>query len=70
MSDIKDGGPAYPINAYESRDRCIYLGMTLRDYMAIHAPSMCDDPQATMTEICRYRYIWADAMLEAREVKP
>ena len=44
--------------------------MTLRDYMAIHAPSICDDPNDTMTKICRYRYVWADEMLAAREVKP
>jgi hypothetical protein len=31
------GGPAFPINANESADRCIYTGMTLRDYFAAHA---------------------------------
>jgi hypothetical protein len=35
MSDTS--GPAFPINANESADRCIYTGMTLRDYFAAKA---------------------------------
>jgi hypothetical protein len=35
--DKDTSGPAFPINANESADRCIYTGMTLRDYFAAAA---------------------------------
>jgi hypothetical protein len=35
MNRKKDGGPAYPGRVYNTREH--YLGMSLRDYFAIHA---------------------------------
>lgn len=35
MSNTNTGGPAFPIDANETADRCIYTGMTLRQYAAI-----------------------------------
>jgi|SanBayMetagenome_1026888.scaffolds.fasta_scaffold17830_5 hypothetical protein len=66
---MTDGGPAFPINANESADRCIYTGMTLRDYFA--AKAMQGDWAAGNAEddLCvaaaRYYYM-ADAMLKER----
>jgi len=66
------GGPAFPINANESADRCIYTGMTLRDYFAAAMVSSgtvfkngrpADTPEA----VARQAYELADAMLKARE---
>jgi hypothetical protein len=66
---MNTGGPAFPINANESADRCIYTGMTLRDYFAAHAMGVCDDtlrPAYTFNEKAEYAYKMADAMLKAR----
>ena len=66
ISDIKDGGPAFPNKAsYDGQSGySIHGGMTLRDYFAAHAPV----PQTAMpvAEHCAYRYRYADAMLAAR----
>ena len=61
-----DGGPAFPINANESADRCIYTGMTLRDWfagMALQgmAPHIDDEVKAA-----RWCYEMADSMLKER----
>ena len=66
---INDGGPAFPFNQYGVR----YGGMTLRDWFASHATE--EDilaVQGTYRLVSRYeaRYIHADRMIEAREVKP
>ena len=63
---MTDGGPAFPINANESADRCIYTGMTLRDWfagMALQgmAPHIDDEVKAA-----RWCYEMADAMLKER----
>ena len=63
---MNDGGPAFPINANESADRCIYTGMTLRDWFAGMslqgmAPHIDDEVKAA-----RWCYEMADAMLEER----
>lgn len=42
-------------------------GMTLRDYLAAHAP-LPNDAMA-LDDHCEYRYRYADAMLRARNVK-
>jgi len=63
---MNTGGPAFPINANESADRCIYTGMTLRDYFA--AKAMQEYVGANTQEHgARKAYEWADAMLKARE---
>jgi hypothetical protein len=70
MSNANTGGPAFPINANESADRCIYTGMTLRDYFAAKAlQGILTDPEIVMgaTEIADLSYKYAEAMLKARE---
>jgi hypothetical protein len=88
MSNRDDGGPAFPVDI--TGVGMTLLGMSLRDYMAIHAPvseiqkifpSSAQDVaewiapsveahsqgKGQMLFITKARYIWADAMLEARE---
>ena len=72
MSNTNTGGPAFPINANESADRCIYTGMTLRDYFAAKAmQGMFDywheNPNLEFEHIASCSYDMADAMLKARE---
>lgn len=82
MRNIKDGGPAFPV-----QDAATWQahGMTLRDYFAAHATEQ--DIQAygefIRKEVFRFghpvelsddwrvtaRYMHADAMLEEREAK-
>jgi hypothetical protein len=70
---INDGGPAFPRHAYDGHD-----GMTLRDYFASQATDAdiaairARHEHELGTKITReqVRYIHADAMLRAREVKP
>jgi hypothetical protein len=69
---MKDtGGPAFPINANESADRCIYTGMTLRDYFAAKAmQAAITSPNLAVFEddvIAEGAYKIADAMMKARE---
>ena len=66
---INDGGPAFPIDANNSLDRCIYTGMTLRDWFAGQAltqTAVDHEPDSA----ARLAYDYADAMIAAREVKP
>jgi len=70
MSEIKDGGPAFPPNG-EWKD---HQGMTLRDYFAAKAmqgyvPIQIDNDWSD-TDVAKYSYMLADAMLRAREAKP
>lgn len=83
MSEIYDGGAAFPCNALESRngDIIIYAtaGMSLRDYFAAKAPSppdwwlndLPDSAKCQLAQIANalseWNYIYADAMLKARE---
>ena len=70
-------GPAFPINANESADRCIYTGMTLRDYFAAKAmqsffeaavaEAFTLDQDINCDMAARISYTMADAMLKARE---
>ena len=72
MSTIDDGGPAFP----QGDDSAWGTGMTLRDWFATHATdadiAAIQNPPHGAQNITRYeaRYIHADAMLKAREVKP
>jgi hypothetical protein len=69
MTEVKTGGPAFPINANESADRCIYTGMTLRDYFAAKAmKTYSNDTEELMLENAIHAYKQADAMLKAREL--
>lgn len=65
--ETKDGGPAFPVPP-----NWVYLGMSLRDYFAAHAPYINDlyhtisSEQKLLTDAER-AYRWADAMLKVRE---
>jgi hypothetical protein len=75
MSTINDGGSAFPMhpNSWE-------YGMTLRDWFATHATEadiaavrghgLAADLANGLGTRYEARYIHADAMLRAREVKP
>lgn len=75
MSDIEDGGPAFPRMPYDVR----HPGMTLRDWFAgqaldiaaaaeIAAPTHCGNSNSpTYKGIAARAYLLADAMLEARK---
>lgn len=69
-------GPAFPIDATESADRCIYTGMTLRDYFAAQALKsiLYADRVSGIIGVNNYEqnrandaYQMADAMLKARQ---
>jgi hypothetical protein len=73
MSEIKDGGPAFPQYGFDKvAERFTSQGgMTLRDYFAAKAMQgmlACDidcSPEA-VPHIAKSAYIVADAMLKAR----
>ena len=68
MSNTNTGGPAFPIDANESADRCIYTGMTLRDYFAAKAmQAIVSNGDVDPQKISQASYIIADTMLKARE---
>ena len=76
MSDKKnDGGPAYPNNGNYSLSPSV--GISLRDHFAGIAPA--EEVNAIMVKYIRSawldalteaRYIWADAMIKARDHSP
>lgn len=67
MSEINEGGAAFPVSA----DNMQSLGMSLRDYFAAKAMSgyMVGTAQPNAVAIAETAYEVADAMLAAREVK-
>ncbi|QDP48417.1 MAG: hypothetical protein Tp118SUR00d2C21406231_33 [Prokaryotic dsDNA virus sp.] len=78
MTDIPDGGPAFPsemlINS-TTKGSLPYSGMSLRDYFAAQAlAGFCttmgyvDEPN--WWKMSRDAYDVADAMIEARKVQP
>lgn len=78
MSEIKDGGPAFPISSPSGTPEYMPMrdGMTLRDYFAAACiPEMIrlsmDQDGGWLTEnVANGCYNLADAMLKAREIKP
>jgi hypothetical protein len=76
MSEIKTGGPAFPIGSGDMRDP---TGMTLRDYFAAKAmqSTLADDayierthtPAEWLETVAKASYEMADAMIKAREAK-
>ena len=78
MSEIDDGGPAFPGLIPGAMGTVIRSqeGMSLRDWFAgqalagMHARDSYDDGQASPKQRARLAYIDADAMIEARKVKP
>ena len=72
MSEINDGGPAFPrIEPASGGDGPrIYFVMTLRDYFAAKALPWCIgqcDPENWAKNSAKAAYDVADAMLEARK---
>lgn len=75
MSEIKDGGPAFPYSALEPTERrglvgTMYAdnqGMSLRDWFAGMAIMGKADRQGLHPEQIKDAYAIADAMLKARE---
>lgn len=65
-----DGGPAFP--SHGSMGEVAHQGMTLRDYIAIHATDK-DIEHYIDSGMARNRrnarYMFADSMLRAREAK-
>jgi len=76
MSEIDDGGPAFP--CVETKYRSSIPGMSLRDAMAIEAmqglmtlyAQVCGDEEATIATNARLAYAQADAMLAERKKAP
>jgi hypothetical protein len=68
MSNINNGGPAFPFDGYYGET----YGMTLRDWFAGQAlAGLTADPDMPGAARCAaLAYAYADAMLRAREVKP
>jgi hypothetical protein len=71
MSEINDGGPAFPVEVYDfDKDEFVNeRGMTLRDYFAAHAPN-CPESfkprKGDLWNIATWRYMYADIMIKAR----
>ena len=69
MAD-KDGGPAFPCKESDGVYITRFPGMTLRDCFAAQALSGCDSSYyAYETDLARYCYRVADAMIKARSAK-
>jgi len=79
MSDIKNGGAAFPsgesysVNGVINQRGPLNQGMTLRDYFATQALAGLlaagDHDNFTANAIAKDSYVLADAMLEARGEK-
>ena len=82
MSEIKDGGPAFPVPIAGCNDGGVYNtleqsggklgGMSLRDYFAAKAmqgmlASPHANPKASMMRCAMESYAMADAMLAMRQ---
>jgi polyhydroxyalkanoate synthesis regulator protein len=69
MSDIKTGGPAFPVFPETGGGHAAaFQGMTLRDYFAAKAMQglLASEVEASMKEFAKKAYAMSDAMLEAR----
>lgn len=73
MDRKEDGGPAFPRTG-ATVDARPQIGMTLRDYLAAHAPAMTDqwfedsrqEGETWMQVESAWRYAYADAMIAER----
>jgi hypothetical protein len=80
MSEIKDGGPAFPMSAHVKtpggHETVQISGMTLRDYFAAQAMNAFVRGEGSLhyptvqEGLAKRSYQIADAMLRAREVQP
>ena len=73
MSEIYNGGPAFPLHPDLSPEWTAFTGMTLRDWFAgqalmsmLSAPDKISD--STFKVAAGLAYQFADAMLDAREM--
>ena len=66
MSEIKDGGPAFPQYVINNGGAYVDGGMTLRDYFAAKAMQSFIGVYSHEGDISRNAYKVADAMLKAR----
>jgi hypothetical protein len=71
MSEIKDGGPAFPVTRDDMAQNDAWGGMTLRDYFAAKAMQGIiignrADESALTIGAAKDAYAVADAMLRAR----
>ena len=65
MSEIDDGGAAFPVGgSISSRP-----GMSLRDWFAGQAMRACATSDPTPEAAARWSYLYADAMLSARKAE-
>ena len=74
MSEINDGGPAFPTLHIPYASPPAWSGMNLRDYFAakamqgdISSMQAHEDPASAAHHIAARAYAVADAMLKARE---
>lgn len=69
---VKDGGPAFP--SHGTMGEVVQEGMSLRDYMAVHAPSpeveelrvVLSTTRPGTASTVEARWAWADQMLKGR----
>lgn len=67
MSDIKTGGPAFPLHNHGVQTLGMHLsGMTLRDYFAAKAMQGILFEGLDPAETAKHAYEMADAMIKAR----
>lgn len=68
MSEIKDGGPAFPVSRDDVAQNDAWGGMTLRDYFAAKAMQahLMTHADTATEKIVTWSYEVADAMLRAR----
>jgi hypothetical protein len=76
MSEIKNGGPAFPDGSQNQWGYAVNSGMTLRDYFAAKAlttmfypaimESIRTDVDLDCDRVAGFAYTMADAMLKAR----
>lgn len=71
VMDMNGTDPAFPTNekGAEGEHYCSYLGMSLRDYLAAHAPEQPKEwhgGEQTKDAVVAWRWSYADAMLKAR----
>ena len=77
-NQINDGGPAFARDSHMAKQLGLYVqqqGMSLRDYFAAAAlQGFLSNAEASRawneSDVARFCYFQADAMIKAREVKP
>ena len=52
MSEIKHGGPAFPVTRDKDMQNDAWGGMTLRDYFAAKALALTGEDDVSVTDVC------------------